>query len=238
MQTAIVELHDVTPHYYDEIAQALDLLSVCGIQKYSLLVVPNFWNEAPLYKHPSFVKAILSTNQEIVLHGFNHRGGTLKDTLWTFGEGEFSGLTLSETYERLKQAVEVLWEATGVKPYAFVPPAWIGNPHLEDVLYSMDFKVVAYRGHIKYLDTNTSYPSPVITFSNRPLLSFFSLALGPVFFRLFKNHKLLRLALHPRDFRDKKKVKLWRFLLSKVKRARRLISYEEFLSEGRLAPSL
>jgi hypothetical protein len=238
MRTAIVELHDVTPYYYDEVAQALDLLSVCGIQKYSLLVVPNFWNKTPLYKHSSFVKAILATNQEIVLHGFNHRGGTLKDTLWTFREGEFSGLTLSETYERLKQAVEVLLEAIGVKPYAFVPPAWIGNPHLEDVLYSMDFKAVAYRGHIKDLETDTLHPSPVITFSNRPLLSSLSIALGPALFRLFKNHRILRLAFHARDFRDKRKVKLWRFLLGKVKRTRRLINYEELISESRLAPSL
>ncbi len=92
-KSAIVELHDVSPYYYDEVAQAIELLAVCGIEKYSLLLVPNFWEEAPIYKHPSFVKAILSTGQELVLHGYNHKGKGIRpmDLLWTYGEGEFGG---------------------------------------------------------------------------------------------------------------------------------------------------
>ncbi len=236
---AIVELHDVSPHYYDEIAQAIELLAVCGIEKYSLLLVPNFWDKAPIYKYTSFVKAIFSTGQELVLHGYNHKGKgiRLRDLLWTYGEGEFGGLTLSETYSRIEKALEMV-SFLDMKFEVFVPPAWIGNRYLEDVLYSFEFKAVAYRKGIKHLDTGALYTCPVITFSNRPLLSQLSITFGPALFRLYQDSPILRLALHPRDFRDKRKIKLWRFLLAKTKKTRRLISYEELFSKSRLAPSL
>ncbi len=237
MNLALIELHDVTPYYYEEVSYALDLLSLCGVGKFSLLIVPNFRDEAPLYKYPQFVKAMLATNQEIVLHGFNHRGGSLKDILWTYREGEFSDLCLYGTYTKLYKAKEML-ETFGIKTEVFVPPAWIGNPFLEDVIYSLGFSAIAYRGHIKNLNTDMSYTSPVISFSNRPILDNFSKALVPLLFKLFKRYRLLRLAIHTRDLRDRKKVKLWRFLLSKVKKIRRLVSYEELLSKSGLAFAL
>lgn len=237
MSLALIEVHDVTPYYYEEVSYALDLLSLCGVEKFSLLIVPNFWDKTPLYKHPQFVRAMLATNQEIVLHGFNHKGGSLKDILWTYREGEFSNLCLYSTYAKIYEAEEML-ETFGIKTEIFVPPAWIGNPFLEDVIYSLGFSAIAYRGYVKDLNTDTSYTSPVISFSNRPIIDSFSKAFVPFLFKLFKRYRLLRLAIHPRDLRDREKVKLWRFLLSKVRKIRRLVSYEEFLSKSGLAFAL
>lgn len=237
MNLTLVEIHDVSPYYYKETLQAIRLMSLCGIKKYSLLVVPNYWDKEDLRRETDFVSAIHYTGQEVILHGYNHKGGSIKDILWTYKEGEFSGLDLFQTYERLKKALDI-FEALHIKVNFFVPPAWVGNPYLEDVLYSLGFKGVAYRTYIKHLETDTVYPSSVITFSNRAVLGSISVAFVPLMFKVFKNRKILRLALHTRDFTDKKKIKLWRLLLTKVKKLRRLVSYEELLSQSGLASSL
>lgn len=217
MGFAIVELHDVSPYYYEETARALELFNLCGIEKYSLLVVPNFYEKYPLYKSAGFVRSLLATGQEIVLHGYTHRGGSLRDFIWTYREGEFSNLDLMETYNKLEKALEIM-EVVGVKPEVFVPPAWLGNPHLEDLLYAFGFKAVAYRRGIRELERGEFFTSPVITFSNRPILSAMSLSFSLFMFRRYRKAELLRLALHTKDFRDKRKVKLWRFMLTKAKK--------------------
>jgi len=237
MEGVIVELHDVSPFYYDETTQTIELFGLCGIEKFSLLLVPNFWESAPIHKNKSFIDAIKSTKQEIVLHGYNHRGGSWRDLLWTYKEGEFSGLSLEETYKKIDKAKEV-FDALDIESYAFVPPAWLGNPFLEDVLYAFEFKVVAYRGCIKDLETGKTYPSFALSMSNRPLLSPITKSLSPILYKLFEKHKVLRLAVHTRDLRDKSKAVLWRHILSKVKKTRRLLNYGDFLSKSGLTPSL
>jgi len=237
MEGVIVELHDVSPFYYDEMAQAIELFNLCGIGKFSLLLVPNFWDCAPIHENKSFIKSIRSTKQEIVLHGYNHRGGSWRDFLWTYREGEFSGISLEETYKKIEKAKKI-FEALDVENYAFVPPAWLGNPFLEDVLCAFEFKVVAYRGYIKDLETGQIYPSFALSMSNRPIFSLISKSLSPILYKLFKRHKILRLAIHTRDLRDKSKVVLWKYILSQSKNTRRLINYGDLLSKSRLASSL
>jgi len=237
MDGVIVELHDVSPFYHNETVQALELFNLCGIDKFSLLLVPNFWDCAPIHENQSFIKYIKSTKQEIVLHGYNHRGGSWRDFLWTYREGEFSGISLEKTYKKIEKAKEI-FKALDIESHAFVPPAWLGNPFLEDVLCAFGFKVVAYRGYIKDLETGRIYPSFALSMSNRPLLSPISKSFSLVLFNLFKRHKILRLAIHTRDLRDRIKVVLWSYMLNKIKKTRRLLSYGDIISKSRLASSL
>jgi len=114
----------------------------------------------------------------------------------------------------------------------FVPPAWIGNPWLEEVLSAFGFKGVAYRWAIKILFNGDKIASPALTFSNRFLLSYLSLKALPIMEKLTQKLQLVRLALHTKDFRDPRKVKMWGKILTSAKKYRRFISYEELLSES------
>ena len=237
MRYAIVELHDVCPYYYDEFCACLDLLNSVGIKKYSLLVVPNFHNQFPLYKNVHFVKVLRSLNQEIILHGYTHKAPvSLRHILHTYGEGEFGAAELVQTYEALTRAMDIM-QACGLEVQTFVPPAWISNPYLEDILYAFGFLGLGYRDFIKNLETNQSIPSKSITFSNRFGLSYLSIKALPLLYRLFYKEDLLRLALHMKDMRDKRKIALWRVLLSKLKKDRRLTSYGEVLGKGGFTPA-
>lgn len=238
MKLAIVELHDVSPYYRAEFLKALELLEEVGLNRFSLLVVPYFWECAPLGGDTEFLNLLRSFNTEILLHGYTHKGKKrVQDVLWTDGEGEFGGLDLSETYERVQAGLELL-EYLGLKTEFFAPPAWIGNPYLDDVLYSLGFVGVAYRWHIKDLKEEKGIKSPVLTFSNRNLFSWLSLKVIPNIEKFYSHHQILRLALHMMDFKDERKVSLWRDILHRVKNNRRLSSYGEIFSKSGPSPSL
>ncbi len=235
---AIVELHDVSPYYYDGFCSCLDLLNLLGIGKYSLLVVPNFHGRHPLYRHADFVKLLRSLGQEIVLHGYTHSSKLrITHLLYTYGEGEFGEGGLEETYRKVEKAIDTL-HACGLESSVFVPPAWLSNPFLEDILYAFDFVGVGYRERIKDLQRGESIPSRVLTLSNRHGLSYLSIKSLPLLYRLSRKEPILRIALHMRDFKDRRKMVLWRWLLKDVKSKRRLISYGELLRKGGPSPSL
>ncbi|MCY0866134.1 MAG: DUF2334 domain-containing protein [Aquificaceae bacterium] len=235
MSLFLLELHDVSPYYRKEFFKALDLLEEVGLDGFSLLIVPYFWERAPLGEDKDFVSFIKSLPAEVVLHGYTHKGNKrFKDLLWTDGEGEFGGLDLISTYEKVYLALEFM-DYLGIKTEFFVPPAWIGNPYLDDVLYSLGFRAVAYRWYIKDLSTEKIIKSPAISFSNRHLFSWFSLMLVPELERLYKKHKLLRLAIHMADLRDERKILLWKEILNKFKERRRCVSYGELF--GKSGPS-
>ncbi len=237
MSLFLLELHDVSPHYRKEFLKALDLLEEVGIEKFSLLVVPYFWEMAPLGEDKDFVSFIKSLPAEVVLHGYTHKGRKrFKDLLWTDGEGEFGGLDLISTYEKVYLALELM-DYLGLKTEFFVPPAWIGNPYLEDVLYSLGFRAVAYRWYIKDLGTEKIIKSPVLSFSNRYLFSWLSIKLLPELEKLYKRHKILRLAIHMADLRDERKTLLWREILGRIKERRRCVSYGELFGKGGPSPS-
>lgn len=237
MKLALVELHDVSPHYKAEFLFALELLEEVGCYKFSLLIVPFFWQKKSFGEDRDFLSLVKSIGLETVLHGYTHEGTKrLRDMLWTDREGEFSGLGLEETYRRVSAGVELL-DYLGLQAEFFVPPAWIGNPYLEDVLYSLGFKGVAYRWHIKDLTLGNFIKAPALTFSNRHLLSWLSLKVVPELERLFCGYEVLRLAVHMMDFRDRRKVNLWREMLLRVKNSRRWTSYGELFGKGRPSSS-
>ncbi len=233
MKYAILELHDVAPYYRREFLQSLEIIEDLGVEKFSLLIVPYFWETNPIEEDIDFILLVQSLKQEILLHGYTHKGKRkISDILWTDGEGEFSGLGYNETYNKLSLALELI-NYVGLKAKYFVPPAWIGNRYLEEVLYSLGFDGVAYRGCIKELSSNLFIKSPVLTFSNRRFLSWLSLRLIPELERLFKGHNILRLAIHMADIKDQRKINLWKEIISRVKETRRWISYEKLFSKGR-----
>lgn len=233
MKFALLELHDVSPFYKREFLKTLELLKELKVEKFSLLVIPYFGEEHSLAEDKEILSIIKSLTAEIVLHGYTHKGPKrLRDFLWTDGEGEFGGLDPYNTYQKVASGLKIL-EHIGLISEFFVPPAWIGNPYLEDVLCSLNFKGVVYRWHIKALEEKRCVKSPVLSFSNRSLFSFLSLKMMPVLEKLFRTQKVLRLALHMKDFRDERKIHHWKEIIQKIKKTRRWINYGELFSKGR-----
>jgi len=155
MKLAVVELHDVSPFYERETYAAVQLLKELEIDKFSILLIPNFNGKYSLENYKEFVSFLKELNQENILHGLTHKGKIkLTNLFYTYGEGEFGDLGEEETAERIKEALSI------VKTKFFVPPAWIGNPWLEKVLSDFGFIGVAYREVIKVLRNEREIPKP------------------------------------------------------------------------------
>ncbi|MCS7279561.1 MAG: polysaccharide deacetylase family protein [Thermodesulfobacteriaceae bacterium] len=232
MKRVILELHDISPWYKKEFLQALNFLEELNLKKISLLVIPNLWNNYSLLEYQCFVNLLRDFGGEIILHGFTHLGKRkLVQMLWTDGEGEFEGLSLEETHKKVKKG-KILLENLGFSSKYFVPPAWISNPYLEEVLWSLGFRGVAYRCKLKDLKEKKAFFSPVLTFSNRRWLSPLSIKLNSILKTLYHYKDCLRLAIHMADFRDFKKISLWKEIIFEIKNCRRFISYEELFSQS------
>ncbi|MCS7307506.1 MAG: polysaccharide deacetylase family protein [Aquificaceae bacterium] len=232
MRLALVEVHDVSPYYKSEFLDALELLEEVGCHRFSLLVVPYFWEKVSLGGDEEFLRLLKSTGAEILLHGYTHKGKRrFQDILWTDGEGEFGGIDLHETYQKVYAGLELM-EYCGFKVDFFVPPAWIGNPYLEDVLYSLNIRGVAYRWHIKDLKGGKVIKSPALTFSSRHFLSWLSLKFLPELEKFYSGQEVIRLAIHMADFRDQRKVNLWKQIMTEIKSSRRWTNYGELFGEG------
>src|SRR5437773_92075 len=96
----MVSVHDVAPAYWKQTKIILERLEGIGVNRRSLLVIPNFQGREPVSENPEFLEWLRKGQRggdEIILHGYEHAGTgtprTLKERLqarWqTQGEGEF-----------------------------------------------------------------------------------------------------------------------------------------------------
>lgn len=238
MRLALLEIHDVSPYYRAEFGEIIELLQCLSLNKFSLLVVPYFWEKYPLNDDLDFVREIKALNAELLLHGFTHQGRTsFLSSLWTSNEGEFYYLSERETSQRIFQG-QVLLKKLGLECDFFVPPAWIGNPFLDAILRKLGFKGVAYRFYIRFFEGDLRLFSPVLTLSNRPYFSAPSKLLLRLAEWCLRGVSVLRICIHCADFRDREKVRLWRKILSKIRSERRFMSYGELACQSGLTSSL
>ena len=105
-----------------------------GIDRVSLLVIPNHHHVAPIDRDGPFCDWLraASRHAEVVLHGYFHQrpaspGGWRQRLItehYTAGEGEFYDLTEGEAACRLAMGTQAL-AAIGLFPRGFIAPAWL-----------------------------------------------------------------------------------------------------------------
>ena len=107
----IVSIHDVAPPFFDRVRRMVDELSDIGVQRRSLLVIPNYHGQWPIDQHPEFCRWLQqrqTRGDEIILHGYEHIGiGTpktfsdrFKNRWGTVGEGEFLCLIADAVFHK------------------------------------------------------------------------------------------------------------------------------------------
>lgn len=232
MNDILIEIHDVTPYYEREFYRAVKFLKELEISKFSLLVIPNFWDREDLLRAEKFIAFVKSLQQEIILHGYTHLGKPrIRYIFSTNFEGEFLYLSLEDTVNKIEYAIRS-FEVLNLPTNFFVPPAWLGNIYLEGVLKSFNFCGIAYKSILKNLLTEKVIYSPALTFSNRNIFSYLSLKLNPLYFKIIEKEPLIRFAIHTLDFRDERKIKIWRSLVEKIKFKRRFVNYGDIYRQS------
>lgn len=173
----VVSFHDLAPHSQPDCAQFIDDMRKCGVDRLSLLVVPNWYGSSPLQDNPSFASWLrerAEEGHEIVLHGYTHKangisGGARQQfmgRIYTAGEGEFYQLERAEA-ARLLDEGRRQFDAAGLRTRGFIAPAWLLSEGSRQALIDGGFDYTTYWGSFERFKRDERMYAPTLTFSCR-----------------------------------------------------------------------
>ena len=244
-------MHDVTPAHARRLDVLYRLLGELGVQRYALLVVPDWHGSWPLAQHAAFttqLRARAATGVEIVLHGMRHDEvglpRSLAHRLRTFGrtdrEGEFASLAPAEARARIDRGLATL-RASGLEPIGFVPPAWLGGSDLEHVVRDSGLAFTEDARDVVMLTNGRRLRAPATCWSTRRAWrAAGSVVVAALRLQLERARPLVRVALHPPDAESPAVLESCRRTLGALLERRAVINYQQLLaaqSERRTFPS-
>jgi predicted deacetylase len=208
----LVAIHDVGPKFDKEVDILASLITdILGTPRFSMLVVPNHWGEAPLWQAPAFCRRLRDWSDEGVemfAHGWFHRDYSphrgvsgLKARTMTAGEGEFLGLDRDEAAQRMTDGKALIEDIIGREVAGFIAPAWLYGPGSREALQSSSYRLA--EDHMRVWRPQSSKilaAGPVITWASRSR----SRRVSSIAFAGFARKALrilptVRIAVHPGD---------------------------------------
>jgi predicted deacetylase len=209
----VVSIHDVCPATRAVTEKMLADLAAVGVNRTSLLVIPNRHRRDPAFTDADFcawLKACVRAGHELVLHGYYHervarhelRGvERIVATNYTAGEGEFFDLSPVEALESLARGLREMEEAMGIPPSGFIAPAWLLGPEARRALQEFSFSYTTLLQGVWDLRESIYYPSQSLCYSVRaPWRRGCSLLWNSTLLAWLYDAPLVRLGLHPPDW--------------------------------------
>jgi predicted deacetylase len=212
-KSLIVSLHDAHPGSHAAIAEQIAFLAQYGIDRGSILVVPEFHHCGSVLQDKAFCEAITTWQErghEIVLHGYFHdrqesppdKLSTLFWTrLYTNREAEFLDLPDATARLRLERG-RSLFASQGWRVRGFVAPAWLMAPNLIGLLAELGFAYTTRLREIIPLSPGVNQPaaSQSLCYSTRAAWRRLGSAVwNKRLYGRLRDTNLIRLSLHPRD---------------------------------------
>lgn len=242
----VVSIHDVSPLTQSSVEIMLNDLQRIGIVHCSLLVIPDHHNGGMISDDHHFSEWLqhqIEKGHEVVLHGFNHLRPEVKAesclTRWitkyyTMGEGEFYDLEKEEAHQKLRAGIEQLHKI-GVKasPLGFIAPAWLLSAQAEKAVQEDGFLYTTRLGGMTVFSSDGSkkeYSSQSMVYSPRSALRrFISLLWNELLFNAAKKWSLLRIGLHPPDWKYQGIRKHALFSIRRAVSNRSVMTYREWV---------
>lgn len=247
MQTAadrhslVVSIHDVDSSVVEDVTDILKDLQGQGISKVSLLTVPDYHRKGKMTTRPDFCRWLQEqkdASNEIVLHGYFHlresksRTGILNRVMtqvYTAGEGEFYDLPYGKARERLELGREVL-TAAGVCPKGFIAPAWLLGHEAERAVADAGFRYTVRLASVTDFLTGKVHPARTLVYSTRAAWRrTTSLVWNPLIKKICRRCPLVRISIHPPDWKfPALRAQILR-LIAEVLAARFPMTYHEWI---------
>ncbi len=242
--TLTVSIHDTAPHTRGDVERTLDLLISCGVNKVSMLVIPDHPLSGPIDKNQNFVSwlhEMENRGHEIVLHGLTHTGKKHPWTnpvkaffsrIYTRGCGEFYMIDKADALDRLKRGMDIMHRA-GFNPQGFVAPAWLYGERFEEAAVSAGLKYYTTRFELIALPTKTQRFSirakAIVYSSSTKFRAHISRTYCEILSNLQKSQPLVRLAIHPKDILNSRVRKSVRNIALTLAKYRKTATYFDFL---------
>ena len=209
----LASIHDVSPRFEAEAERLLDLfVGVMREPRVALLVVPDYWGEAPIRAGTPFARRLRRWRElgvEIFLHGWSHRDThvhpdplrRLMASQMTAGEGEFLGLDRAQARARLEAGRSLLEDVTGHPVAGFVAPAWLYGPGALEALAELGFPLAEDHFRVwRPVTGEVVARGPVVTWASRTRGRMIaSLAAAAAARAALKRTRVQRVAAHPGD---------------------------------------
>lgn len=242
----VVSIHDVTPAHEGRIGRIYDLFSELRIERYALLVVPDYHGAWRLDKHPRFTEELRrrqDAGAEIFLHGLRHDEVGLRRSLGqeliaagrTDREGEFLSLLPTEAARRIDAGLEML-RACGLHPVGFIPPAWLFGRDLVQIIGQRKLPITEGIIAITDSDSGRRLIAPALAWDTRARWLSAALAVLAAFrCRVEIRRRIVRVAVHPPDIDDPNAGPSLRATLRTLLETREAVSYRMALGAGVVA---
>ena len=227
----------------------LEDLADVGVSTTSLLIIPDHHHRGRIdgdERFSSWLRGAVARGHEAVLHGFHHHrprksGEGMATRLitrsYTAGEGEFFDLSFREASDLLCEGRRALANC-GVTAEGFIAPAWLLGGDAEKAVREEGFAYTTRIGMVIDCRTGVSYSSRSMVYSVRAgWRRAMSLVWNEVLFRRLNNVSLLRVGLHPPDWKHRT---IRRHILKCIRltlRNREATTYREWLARTRLTSS-
>lgn len=205
-------IHDVSPRFDAEIERLVEQFHRhLPVHRFAMLVVPDYWGEAPLSAFPDFQRKLRRWSEagvEIFVHGWlhrdvaTHRGAASVKAKWmTAGEGEFLGLSHRDSLTRMRNGRKLIADICGKAPTGFIAPAWLYGPGAQSALAEAGF--TRAEDHMRVWNPQNGAilaKGPVITWASRSLprrLSSYAVAAAAR--TVLHRQRIIRVGVHPGD---------------------------------------
>ena len=246
----VVSLHDVSPRTRAECAEILAELAALGVEKCSLLVIPDHHRRGHFLADAeceAWLRAQAAAGHELVMHGYHHqrarRDGEsarakLTTRIYTADEGEFFDLDRAAARALVEKA-RADFRQLGVEPAGFIAPAWLLSAEAEAALRELGCGYTTRLGSVVALQSGRVFHSQSLVWSVRGAWRRqMSRAWNALLARRLASNPLLRISIHPVDLQH---PQIWRQIRELVTRAladREPLTYHEWLTRQRLSARL
>lgn len=241
----VVSLHDVSPHTLADSVTILRELAELGVDRTSLLVIPNHHHRGHMLADPVFgnrLREYAAGGHEVVIHGYFHQrsrrtGETLRDRLttrmYTADEGEFYDLNQSDA----SALVEKAWgefRQMQLEPTGFIAPAWLLSPKAEEALRSLGIAYTTRLGSVLDVSENRLHASQSLVWSVRSgWRRQVSLGWNAFLRSRLRTNPLLRISIHPVDLHHPGIWQQIRKFVSAALADREPLTYQAWLTRWR-----
>ena len=223
-----VSIHDVSPHTFSIVQEMIARLEKLGARNFSLLVIPNHHNLGHFLDDPEFchwLQERTSLGDEVVIHGYYHLrhphpGESLRDKIttrfYTAGEGEFFDIVGADAMRLLIQAREE-FRMLGINPLGFIAPAWLLSTGAEAAMRKLGLLYTTRLKTVCHLPGGEVHKSQSLVWSARSFWRrLVSRVWNAMLARRLRHNPLMRIGIHPIDFRYRG---LWRQIETLTSRA-------------------
>lgn len=239
----VVSVHDVAPQTRPRVARLLDLLAAIGVERRSLLVIPNFQGQGSLDVHDDFCAWLRERRQqgdEIVLHGYEHigvgrprnAGEHFRNRWFTQGEGEFLSLEYDAAFDRIARG-KAMMERAGLHPRGFVAPAWLVNEGGLRAARDLGFQYTNSYLTVGDLARHRTHWVPSLVFGPGHLNEDLGIALQRRLSRLLAGRPAIRVVLHPPCVDDQPRLASLQSLITSQLEDREPATYLQLLASLR-----